>query len=251
MKHLVSRIPSISVLKRTKKNKSKRFYITEEHRTYTVVGVGGAGLNMIDQLAQMVQGTTLQQRLNLIGIHMNQTLLDQSKAPKKIHLGFPFTKGLGCASDIHLAQLAAAKSKDDIQNAVEGSNMVFIISSLVNGTGSGAGKLLGKICNDLDIQTCGFLLPPFPFEGKVKNLNAQINLEEYRSVLKSNLVIHNQIGNEKILDTLSRSGETIFHFFKGLNAIVESNGIHNLSEMDFHQVLSGNVIFGYGLITHY
>src|SRR5450755_3637404 len=130
------------------------------HPRITVIGVGGAGGNAVNNMI----------RSNLIGCEFiacntDAQSLQLSTAPRKIQLGIGVTRGLGAGSRPDVGRAAAEEAIDDILESLAGSNMVFITAGMGGGTGSGAAPVIARIARESGILTVGVVTKPFHFEG--------------------------------------------------------------------------------------
>ena len=127
----------------------------------TVVGVGGAGGNAVNNMI----------RSNLVGCEFvtcntDAQALAQSTAPRKIQLGIGVTRGLGAGSRPDVGRAAAEEALDEILEAMHGSNMAFITAGMGGGTGTGGAPVIARIARESGILTVGVITKPFHFEGQ-------------------------------------------------------------------------------------
>ena len=138
-----------------------------------VVGVGGAGGAAINRMVDAgVKG------VEFIAINTDAQALHHSEAQTKIHIGQDTTRGLGAGADPSVGEKAAEESVDDIRNALEGADMVFITIGAGGGTGSGAGHVIAKIAQEEGALVVGFATRPFAFEGDKRTRNAEAAIAE-------------------------------------------------------------------------
>lgn len=133
-----------------------------------VVGVGGAGGSAINRMKEA--GLT---GVQFIAMNTDAQALHNSKADVKIHLGQDTTGGLGAGADPAVGEKAALESKEEIREALEGADMVFVTIGAGGGTGSGAGHIVAEIARDLGILVVGVATRPFSFEGEKRRRNAE------------------------------------------------------------------------------
>src|SRR6202142_5469 len=138
-----------------------------------VIGVGGAGGAAINR---MVEAGI--ENVDFIAINTDAQALHHSKAAKKIHIGKEVTRGLGSGSDPSVGQAAAEESREEIRQAMEGADMVFVTIGAGGGTGSGAGHVVAQIGKDLGLLVVGFATKPFAFEGEKRRKNAEQAIEK-------------------------------------------------------------------------
>ncbi|MBR5095051.1 MAG: cell division protein FtsZ, partial [Oscillospiraceae bacterium] len=129
--------------------------------TIKVVGVGGAGNNVVNR---MVRAGT--QGVEFIAINTDRQALAVSNADQKIQIGEKITRGQGAGSDPEVGKRAAEESRNNIGKAIENADMVFITAGMGGGTGTGAGPTVAEIAREAGCLTVGVVTKPFKFEGK-------------------------------------------------------------------------------------
>src|SRR5437868_3832110 len=133
-----------------------------------VVGVGGAGGAAINRMVEAgIEG------VEFIAVNTDAQALHHSKAQRKIHIGKDATRGLGAGANPTVGKSAAEESRDEIREALEGADMVFVTIGAGGGTGSGAGPIVAEIAKELEILVVGFATKPFAFEGEKRRKNAE------------------------------------------------------------------------------
>ncbi|MCI8854022.1 MAG: hypothetical protein HFI32_11085, partial [Lachnospiraceae bacterium] len=132
-----------------------------------VIGVGGAGNNAVNRMvAEQIGG------VEFIGINTDKQALTHCKAPSTIQIGEKLTKGLGAGAKPEIGEKAAEESSEEIGQAIQGADMVFVTCGMGGGTGTGAAPIVAKLAKDMGILTVGVVTKPFTFEGKVRMNNA-------------------------------------------------------------------------------
>ena len=132
-----------------------------------VVGVGGAGGSAINRMKDAGLAG-----VQFIAMNTDAQALHNSKADVKIHLGHTTTNGLGAGADPMVGEAAANESREEIRQALEGADMVFVTIGAGGGTGSGAGHIVAEIAREMDILVVGVATRPFSFEGEKRRVNA-------------------------------------------------------------------------------
>ncbi|HUI95164.1 MAG TPA: cell division protein FtsZ, partial [Xanthobacteraceae bacterium] len=162
----------------------------------TVVGIGGAGGNAVNNMI----------RSNLVGCEFiacntDAQSLHLSTAPRKIQLGIGVTRGLGAGSRPDVGRAAAEEAIDDILESLQGSNMVFITAGMGGGTGTGAAPVIARIARESGILTVGVVTKPFHFEGVHRMRAAEAGIEELQKFVDTLIIIPNQnlfrVANER------------------------------------------------------
>ena len=169
----------------------------ENVTTIKVIGVGGGGGNAVNRMvSDGLQG------VEFIAMNTDQQALAKNHATVKVQLGSKLTKGRGAGADPEIGQRAAEESKDEIANALKGSQMVFITAGMGGGTGTGAAPVVAEVAHDLGILTVGIVTKPFSFEGKRKMGLAEQGIANLLMHVDSLIVIPNErlkmISQEKI-----------------------------------------------------
>ncbi len=126
-----------------------------------VVGVGGGGTNAVNRMIDAnLKG------VQFIAINTDKQALYTSKAEYKIQIGEKLTRGLGAGANPEIGQKAAEESRDDIYQALQGADMVFVTAGMGGGTGTGAAPVVAEIAKEMGILTVGVVTKPFTFEGR-------------------------------------------------------------------------------------
>ena len=215
----------------------------------TVVGVGGAGGNAVNNMI----------RSNLIGCEFiacntdAQSLL-LSAAPRKIQLGIGVTRGLGAGSRPDVGRAAAEEAIDDILEAMQGSNMVFITAGMGGGTGTGAAPVIARVARESGILTVGVVTKPFQFEGIHRMRLAESGIEELQKFVDTLIIIPNQnlfrIANERttFADAFKMADDVLHSGVRGVTDLMVMPGLINLDFADIRTVMSemGKAMMGTG-----
>lgn len=214
-----------------------------------VVGVGGAGGAAVNRMIEAgVEG------VEFIAVNTDSQALHFSKAAKKIHIGHDTTRGLGAGADPTMGQRAAEESYDEIKEALEGADMVFVTIGAGGGTGSGAGHVVAKIAKELNALVVGFATKPFAFEGERRRRNSEIAIEKLRTAVDTLITIP----NDRLLQTIDRSTPIVQAFkvaddvlrqgVQGISDLITVHGLINLDFADVKAVMSsaGSALMGIG-----
>ncbi len=214
-----------------------------------VIGVGGSGSNTISRMIKcQIQG------IDLIAINTDAQALNLCRASKKILIGESITRGLGAGMDMSIGERAAEESKEKIEEAVRGANMVFITCGLGGGTGSGASSVIADISKKLGILTIAVVTKPFTFEGAQRGRIATQALEKLKDKVDALLVIANdklmQVVDEKT--TVSNAfwvcDETLREAVQGITDLVLLPGIVSVDMASVLAIMknAGRALFGVG-----
>ena len=154
--------------------------------TIKVVGVGGAGNNVVNR---MVKAGT--QGVEFIAINTDKQALAVSNADQKLQIGEKMTRGQGAGSDPEIGKRSAEESRNNIAKAIEDADMVFITAGMGGGTGTGAAPTVAEIAREAGILTVGVVTKPFKFEGKRRMDQANAGIKEMLGRVDSLLIIPN------------------------------------------------------------
>lgn len=214
-----------------------------------VVGVGGAGGAAINRMVEAgIEG------VEFVAVNTDAQALHNSKASVKIHIGKDTTRGLGAGADPIVGEKAAEESHEEIKQALEGADMVFVTLGAGGGTGSGAGHVVAKIAKDLDILVVGFATKPFAFEGDKRRRNAEKAIDTLRSSVDTLIIIP----NDRLLQTIDRQTPLLEAFkvaddvlrqgVQGISDLITVHGLINLDFADVKTVMSnaGSALMGIG-----
>ena len=158
----------------------------ENVTTIKVIGVGGGGGNAVNRMvSDGLQG------VEFIAMNTDQQALAKNHAATKVQLGSKLTKGRGAGADPEIGQRAAEESKDEIANALKGSQMVFITAGMGGGTGTGAAPIIAQVAHDAGILTVAVVTKPFRFEGANRMKQAEAGIANLTDKVDSMIIIPN------------------------------------------------------------
>ncbi len=216
-----------------------------------VVGVGGAGNNAVNRMIdESING------VDFIGVNTDKQALSLCKASKLLQIGEKLTKGLGAGAKPEIGEKAAEESYDELMNALQNYNMVFVTCGMGGGTGTGAAPVVAKIAKDLGILTVGVVTKPFRFEAKARMTNALAGIEK----LKGNVDTLIVIPNDKLLEivdrrttmpeALKKADEVLQQAVQGITDLINVPAVINLDFADVQTVMRGKGVahigIGYG-----
>ncbi len=214
-----------------------------------VIGVGGAGGAAVNRMIDAgVEG------VEFVAINTDAQALQNSKATTKIHIGRDATRGLGAGADPEVGEQAAKESADEIKQAVQGADMIFVTIGAGGGTGSGAGHVVARIAKDMGILVVGFATKPFAFEGEKRRRNADTAIERLRNAVDTLIIIP----NDRLLQTIDRQTPLLEAFkvaddvlrqgVQGISDLITVHGLINLDFADVRAVMNnaGSALMGIG-----
>ncbi len=214
-----------------------------------VIGVGGSGGNAVNHmLASKVEG------VDFIAVNTDAQDLHKSKAKKKIHIGKTLTRGLGTGMNPDLGKQAAEETREEIQDAIKGSDMVFITGGMGGGTGTGAAPVVAKIARELGALTVGVVTRPFAFEGQQRLRLAEQGISELRKAVDAVIIIP----NDKLLTIVTREtgiknafamcDDILKQAVEGISDLITQTGIINVDFADVRSIMqnAGSALMGIG-----
>ncbi len=214
-----------------------------------VIGVGGGGGNAVNRMI----------KAGLSGVHFwamntDNQVLEMSAAENKVRLGGKLTNGLGAGGDPSVGEKAAEETRDQIVQALDGADMVFITAGMGGGTGTGAAPVVAKIAKELGALTIGVVTKPFCFEGKRRLNQALQGLERLKETVDALIVIP----NDKLIEVVERRttmkeafqvvDEVLLRGVQGISDIITVPGLINVDFADVKAVMesSGSALMGIG-----
>lgn len=217
-----------------------------------VIGIGGGGSNAVQT---MIEGGL--NGVEFIVANTDRQALQHNRADVKIQLGRELTKGLGAGANPEIGKRAAIESYNDIVQAIEGADMVFVTAGMGGGTGTGGAPVVAKIARELGALTIGVVTRPFMFEGKKRRRQADSGIQDLKDNVDTLIVIPNQklltISSEKtpLLETFKKADQVLLHAVKGISDLINIRGLINLDFADIRTVMAakGMAIMGSGLAS--
>ena len=212
--------------------------LDENVTTIKVIGVGGGGGNAVNRMvSDGLQG------VEFIAMNTDQQALAKNHASVKVQLGSKLTKGRGAGADPEIGQRAAEESKDEIANALKGSQMVFITAGMGGGTGTGAAPVVAEVAHDMGILTVGIVTKPFSFEGKRKMGLAEQGIANLLMHVDSLIVIPNErlkmISQEKItlMNAFQAADNVLRQGVESISALINVPAFINLDFADVRSIM--------------
>ncbi|MBQ9141711.1 MAG: cell division protein FtsZ [Lachnospiraceae bacterium] len=213
-----------------------------------VVGVGGAGNNAVNRMVdEQIDG------VEFIGVNTDKQALQLCKAPKLIQIGEKLTKGLGAGAKPEIGEKAAEESAEEIKEALQGADMVFVTCGMGGGTGTGAAPVVAKIAKEMNILTVGVVTKPFRFEAKTRMNNALGGIGKIKEVVDTLIVIP----NDKLLEivdrrttmpeALKKADEVLQQAVQGITDLINLPAIINLDFADVQTVMKDKGIAHIGI----
>ena len=214
-----------------------------------VVGVGGGGGNAVNRMVEAnVQG------VEFIAVNTDKQALIGSKATTRIQTGEKTTQGQGAGAKPEIGKRAAEESMEALNEALAGTDMVFITAGMGGGTGTGAAPLIAQLAKDKGILTVGIVTKPFDFEGKRRMQQAEGGIAELAQHVDSLIVIPNErlklVSNQKITlqNAFAVADDVLRQGVKSIAELIKVPGIINLDFADVTSVMkdAGHAHMGVG-----
>lgn len=214
--------------------------LTDLKPRITVIGVGGAGCNAVNNMISAGLGG-----VDFVVANTNSQALAASTADHLLQLGANLTEGLGAGSKPEIGEAAAEEAIDDIRAQIAGSHMVFIAAGMGGGTGTGAAGVIARVSKEIGILTVGIVTKPFHFEGARRMRVAEAGVEEIRKHVDTLIIIPNQnlfrIANEKttFADAFVLADQVLYSGVACIVDLIINEGLINLDFADVRTVMSG------------
>jgi cell division protein FtsZ len=214
-----------------------------------VVGVGGGGSNAVNRMVDAgLSG------VDFIAANTDAQALLVVDADMKVHIGAESTRGLGAGADPEVGKAAATESRDELKDAIKGSDMVFVTAGEGGGTGTGGAPIVAEIARELGALTVGVVTRPFGFEGRKRADQAMMGIEELRDNVDTLIVIENdrllQVVEKRtsIVDAFRMADDILRQGVQGITDLITVPGIVNLDFADVRAIMSdaGSALMGIG-----
>ena len=217
--------------------------------TIKVIGCGGGGGNAVNRMIKSgIQG------VEFWSLNTDAQALVQSEADNRIQIGRDTTRGLGTGGNPELGRAAAEESVNEIATAVAGADLVFITAGMGGGTGSGSAPVVARIAKDAGTLTVGVVTQPFSFEGRRRQEQARVYIEQMRANVDTLIVIP----NDRLLDAVKTNtplqqafllaDDVLRQGVQGISDIITISGLVNVDFADVSTVMrdSGTAMLGVG-----
>ena len=199
-----------------------------------VVGLGGAGCNAITRMVrEQIRG------VEFIAMNTDVQQLAYTEAAVRLQLGERLTRGMGAGGDHNVGHKAAEESKDEIKEAINGADMVFVTAGMGGGTGTGSASVVAEIAKQNGALTIAIITKPFTFEGNHRRKTAETGIEELVGKVDTLVIIPNdrllQLCDQKTnVESAFRLADEVLHH--GVQAIAEVITVPGLINLDFADI---------------
>src|SRR5690625_4116811 len=224
----------------------------DELATIKVIGVGGGGNNAVNRMIEHgVEG------VEFIATNTDAQALNMSKAEMKLQIGEKLTRGLGAGANPEIGKKAAEESREQIEEALQGADMIFVTAGMGGGTGTGAAPVIAQISKDLGALTVGVVTRPFSFEGRRRSNQAHSGIDALKSNVDTLIVIPNDRlleivdKNTPMLEAFREADNVLRQGVQGISDLIAKSGLINVDFADVKTIMydKGSALMGIGLAS--
>jgi len=218
-----------------------------------VIGIGGGGTNAVNRMiASDLKG------VEFISVNTDAQALLMSDADYKVHIGGDLTKGLGAGSDPQIGFQAAEESREQLIEAMQGADMIFITAGKGGGTGTGAAPVIAEFAKEeLGALTVGVVTRPFSFEGRKRSTQADDGISKLKDKVDTLIIIPNdrllQVVEKKtsIVDAFRVADDVLRQGVQGITDLITIPGLINLDFADVRTIMqdAGSALMGIGVAS--
>src|SRR5699024_8116537 len=225
---------------------------SDQLATIKVVGVGGGGNNAVNRMIDHgVEG------VEFIAVNTDAQALNLSKAEIKLQIGEKLTRGLGAGANPEIGKKAAEESREQIEEVLQGADMIFVTAGKGGGTGTGAAPVIAEIAKELGALTVGVVTRPFSFEGMRRQKQAKNGIGSLKDSVDTLIVIP----NDKLLEIVDKNTPMVEAFreadnvlrqgVQGISDLIAVPGLINLDFADVKTIMEdkGSALMGIGMAT--
>src|SRR5256885_1260185 len=214
-----------------------------------VVGIGGGGVNAVNRMIDAgLKG------VEFIAVNTDAQALLMSDGDVKLDIGRELTRGLGAGSDPEVGRAAAEEHRDEIEEVLKGSDMVFITAGKGGGTGTGGAPVVAEIAKSLGALTIGVVTRPFSFEGRRRSVQAEAGIGKLKDKVDTIIIIPNDrllsVSNDKtsVLNAFKMADEVLLQGVQGITDLITTPGLINTDFADVKMVMTnaGSALMGIG-----
>ncbi|HJV44812.1 MAG TPA: cell division protein FtsZ [Bacillota bacterium] len=217
-----------------------------------VIGVGGGGSNAVNRMVELgVQG------VEFIAVNTDAQALQLSRAEQKLKIGEKLTRGLGAGANPEVGRKAAEESREQIENALRGADLVFVTAGMGGGTGTGAAPVIADIARQMGALTVGVVTKPFSFEGRKRAGQANTGVSALKEKVDTLIVIPNDRlleivdKNTPMLEAFREADNVLRQGVQGISDLIAVPGLINLDFADVKTIMTerGSALMGIGVAT--
>ena len=223
--------------------------VPSQNARIEVIGVGGGGSNAVNRMiASDLQGVGYRV------LNTDAQALLGSSAQRRMQLGQKLTRGLGAGGNPVIGQKAAEESRAELQQSLEGADLVFIAAGMGGGTGTGAAPVVAEVARECGALTVGIVTKPFSFEGRRRLRQAEEGIARLAEHVDTLIVIPNDrlrdaVANASIQDAFRTADDVLREGVKGISDIITKAGLVNVDFADVRSVMAdaGTALLGIGV----
>jgi len=217
-----------------------------------VIGVGGGGNNAVNRMIDHgVEG------VEFIAVNTDAQALNLSKAEIKLQIGEKLTRGLGAGANPEVGKKAAEESREQIEEVLQGADMIFVTAGKGGGTGTGAAPVIAQIAKDVGALTVGVVTRPFSFEGVRRQKQAYNGIEELKECVDTLIVIPNDRlleivdKNTPMLEAFREADNVLRQGVQGISDLIAKPGLINVDFADVKTIMydKGSALMGIGVAS--
>ncbi|MBO8136634.1 MAG: cell division protein FtsZ [Desulfotomaculum sp.] len=221
----------------------------DQYANIKVIGVGGGGNNAVNRMIEAeLKG------VEFIAVNTDAQALQLSKSTHKIQIGSKLTKGLGAGANPEIGKKAAEESREEIQEALKGADMVFVTAGMGGGTGTGAAPVVAQVAKEIGALTVGVVTKPFTFEGRKRLTQADAGIKELKDKVDTLITIP----NDRLLQVIDKHTSIVEAFriaddvlrqgVQGISDLIAVPGLINLDFADVKTIMkdTGSALMGIG-----
>ncbi len=225
---------------------------TDQLATIKVIGVGGGGNNAVNRMIDHgVEG------VEFIAVNTDAQALNLSKAEIKLQIGEKLTRGLGAGANPEVGKKAAEESREQIEEVLQGADMIFVTAGKGGGTGTGAAPVIAQIAKDLGALTVGVVTRPFSFEGIRRQKQAKAGIDALKAAVDTLIVIPNDRlleivdKNTPMLEAFREADNVLRQGVQGISDLIAKPGLINVDFADVKTIMydKGSALMGIGVAT--
>jgi cell division protein FtsZ len=217
-----------------------------------VVGIGGGGVNAVNRMVEAgVRG------VEFIALNTDAQALLMSDADVKLDIGRDVTRGLGAGANPEIGRAAAEEHRSELEDALKGSDMVFITAGEGGGTGTGGAPVVAEVARSVGALTVGVVTRPFGFEGRRRAVYAEQGIDALKEAVDTLIIIPNDrlldVGDPSapIMETFRLADEVLMSGVTGITDLITTPGLINVDFADVRTIMSdaGSAVMGIGRAT--
>lgn len=223
---------------------------TKQFANIKVIGVGGGGNNAVNRM--IISGL---KGVEFIAVNTDAQALQLTQTSNRVQVGAKLTKGLGAGGNPEIGQKAAEESKEEINQILKGSDMVFVTAGMGGGTGTGAAPVIAEVAKELGVLTVGVVTKPFTFEGRKRMNQAETGIQNLKEKVDTLITIP----NDRLLQVIDKHTSIVEAFriaddvlrqgVQGISDLIAVPGLINLDFADVKTIMkdTGSALMGIGV----